>query len=582
MNNLLWTSNIRAHISGDSIIDWLELYGRDNGFEPDTHRDAYLPQCDFLKFIRGKGQEFEDAIVERLRTIADVQTVTPSEEGSPTVDSVNETKQLLRAGTEIIRHAVLIDDELGVIGKPDLLVRSDVLNRIAANTYSESGAPTHHIAVDIKFTTIDLNAAGEIANNGSQEFYKAQLALYNYMLSRAQGYDPNVAFLLGRGWRTTKERSSNAFDKLGRVTFPQPQWKADSIDWTQKALDALDWLREVTSNGANWEVAPNPSSKELRPDMSHQNDAPWRKAKQEIARAQECLTLLWQVGGTKRDAAHLNGITRYTDPRVNGQTCGLKDEQARILEAILDVNLKTGPVVRPETITAGREDWGTRQGMEFYVDFETVSDLDDDMTSLPEKGGYPAIFMIGCGHEENGEWQFECFIAETLDETGERKVINDWMLHMDAVRTRLAPDCEQATLYHWSYAEVSVAQAAYNSALARLSDERLAQLKWYDLWKNVFRAQPVVVEGAWGFGLKAIAKNLRRHGLIETEWADGPTDGLGAMAGAWWCYRQALEQRVPVSELCLPESERKLMAEIRDYNEVDCKVMWQILDLLRR
>lgn len=53
------------------------------------------------------------------------------------------------------------------------------------------------------------------------------------------------------------------------------------------------------------------------------------------------------------------------------------------------------------------------------------------------------------------------------------------------------------------------------------------------------RKEPVVVRCALGFGLKAIAKALHAHGLITTSWRSGPTDGLGAMVGAWWCEEQA-------------------------------------------
>lgn len=576
---MISTSDIRAYICGDPIVDWLALYGRENGYEPDNECEGYLPQCDFLQFIRRKGRQFENAIVELLHEKLEVVRISGPE--LPILDPAapKETIACMKRGVECIWQGVFVDEELGVIGVPDLLVRADRLNRIVPGT--NGGEGDHYVAVDIKFTTIDLAASGEIGNHSSQEFYKAQLALYTWMLAKIQGFDTKRGYLLGRGWKNSKERGSSALEKLGVVTFPQPQWKAPDRDWTQEALDAVQWLKDVRDQGAGWQAVPIPSRQELRPDMSNQNDAPWRKAKQEIAKAQEDLTFLWNVGGTKRDAAARMGVTKFSDPRCCGQMCGLKDDQARILDAILDVNFRPGPVVRPAQITAGRDVWGECGGVEFFVDFETVSDLDDDMSRLPEKGGYPGIFMIGCGHEEDGAWRFECFIADPFDEEGERTVIDQWLWHMDAVKERLAPDCERPVIYHWSNAEVSVADTAYNSAFRRLNEERVQGLNWFDLWKNVFRAQPVVVKGAWGFGLKAIAKNLRLHGLVETVWADGPTDGLGAMAGAWWCYEEAKAQGIPVMDLCLPDRDRRLMQEIRDYNEVDCKVMWETLAWLR-
>lgn len=590
MEGFLNASDIRAYISGDPIIDWLRLHGAAHGYAPDTFAETYLEQCDFLKFIRRKGQEFETAIIDLLGRQVQITHIVDQDLGSSDPAAARYTLGCMKRGDECIVQGVFHDHDLRVIGVPDLLIRSDVLARLFPQFISPDHActpapvldqPFHYRAIDVKFTTLELNAAGELGNNGSQEFYKAQLALYNFMLAKVQGYDPARGYLLGRGWRNSKDRGSSALDKLGVVSFPQPQHKAPDRDWTAEALDALQWLRDVETHGANWSPLPNPTRPELRPDMSNQNDAPWRGAKKKIAEEQRELTLLWQVGAGKRDEANRAGITQYTDPRCTAQQLGLKGDQARILDAILDANLRPGPVIRPEQITAGRDEWLEPHPMEFFVDFETVSDLDDDMSRLPEKGGYPGIFMVGCGHIEDGQWQFRCFVADPFNEEGERAIIDEWLRHMTETTRRLAPKCEQPRLYHWSYAEVSQAEAAYNSAFKRLNEERLLNLQWYDLWKNVFRAEPVTVQGAWGFGLKAVAKNLRRHGLIETEWADGPTDGLGAMAGAWWCYSQAAEQGRPVMGVTIPETDRRLMVEIQDYNEVDCRVMVEILSLLR-
>jgi len=89
------------------------------------------------------------------------------------------------------------------------------------------------------------------------------------------------------------------------------------------------------------------------------------------------------------------------------------------------------------------------------------------------------------------------------------------------------------------------------------------------------KEQPVTVRGAFGFGLKAIAKAMREHGLIQTVWADGPADGLGAMIGAWWCQREAVQRGCSLEEI-------DLMQEIGAYNEVDCRVMAEVLAYLRK
>ena len=63
-------------------------------------------------------------------------------------------------------------------------------------------------------------------------------------------------------------------------------------------------------------------------------------------------------------------------------------------------------------------------------------------------------------------------------------------------------------------------------------------------------------------------------GCIETDWEAGPTDGLGAMVGAWSCALEAEERGCTLAETTL-------MQDIAVYNEVDCKVIMEIVNYLR-
>ena len=98
-------------------------------------------------------------------------------------------------------------------------------------------------------------------------------------------------------------------------------------------------------------------------------------------------------------------------------------------------------------------------------------------------------------------------------------------------------------------------------------------LPWFDFLK-VMKSEPIVVKDAFGFGLKAIAKKLEKHGLTTTTWEDGPTDGLGAMVGAWHCDRISREEGIDMIET-------EIMQGIEGYNIIDCKAMWDLINYLR-
>jgi hypothetical protein len=50
----------------DPLIDWLELYGAEHGFQKDNESSSFIPNADFTEFLLRKGGEFEDRVIELL------------------------------------------------------------------------------------------------------------------------------------------------------------------------------------------------------------------------------------------------------------------------------------------------------------------------------------------------------------------------------------------------------------------------------------------------------------------------------------------------------------------------------------
>ena len=251
----------------------------------------------------------------------------------------------------------------------------------------------------------------------------------------------------------------------------------------------------------------------------------------------------------------------------------------RLCDAVLAANRSVEPVVLPARLDLEDETWLSPAPLELFVDFETVSNMADDFRALPGEGGQPLIFQIGCGRLEDGEWvfdpQLDQWTVDRLDEASEAKIIGAWVVRMQALCAERGITLEQARIYHWSPAETSTLSSAYNSARERHPQNEWPLLPWFDLLGEVVKKAPVTVTGAFGFGLKAIAKAMYAQGLIETSWGDGPTDGMGAMVAAW-----RVDESVDGSGGILLDD--PLMREVADYNRVDCQVMAEILQWLRR
>ena len=584
-----WVSagRTRNHALQDPLLDWLELHGEAKGFIKDTDLPDYDPRTDFTKFIFDKGHRFEAAVTRHLETLISIATIASGPGDIRDLEKAEATFLAMISGEPVIYQGVLRDAESRTYGATDLLVRGDVLKTLFPDSITDAeasvaapdlGGTWHYCVVEIKFTTLGLQAGGELGNSGSSWAYKLQMYVYNRALGRLQGYLPPVSYLMGRGWRQTRSgitsRGDSCMELLAPVSQDYSTSKAGSL---ADAVDvACDWIRKVRREGSAWEVFPEPSVDELRPNMGSTSDQPWHAAKQEIGSRLQDLTLLWQVGVSKRNEANTGGIFRWPDPAVSAASLGISGSRlAPVLDAILEVNRSDiGPQVRPASVNSTAEIWRPAPPLEFYVDFETVSDLNDDFSLIPRKGGRPLIFMIGCGHVENEEWRFSCFTSGDLSSGEEARIIDQWLDHMEEVRLRVAPESERPLCTHWSPAETSTFETAYNAAKERHPKKEWPSPHWFDFLKQVVKKEPVVVRGPMGFGLKAVARAMRQHGLIQTEWDNGPADGLGAMVGAWWCEDEARRLGCSLNDV-------SLMQEIASYNEVDCKVMMEIVKYLR-
>lgn len=579
---------MRNHVLGNPLLDWLDLHGEERGLE----RDQLDVRTDFGLFVMRKGQAFEHAVVDHLSGlgVGEVRRVLGDDASSADRNSdtsVEATLAAMRERVPLVAGGALRHSESRTFGLPDLLVRSDVLVRLFPDVLSLAAASApapdlgledcHYVVLDVKFTTLHLLASGDLDNSGSNPAYKVQLFVYNRALGELQGYLPTNAFLLGRGWEQTTrgetQRVAQCMDRLAPVQHDEP---TPGGTLRERADCAAAWVRRVRNEGRGWAVLPEPSVPELRPVATGDN-SPWNDAVRRIVDEGEDLTRLWYVSASKRDAANATGLTRWTDPGVTAAAVGVTGATTGpVLQTLLDVNRGIGPAVQPDRIGARRADWHQAAGVEFYVDFETVSDLDDDFSLIPERGGHPLIFMIGCGHLDNGEWRYECFTADDLTEASEVIVIEGWLDHMAALTT-LGGSESTPKVFHWSGHEVSTLESAFNSAATRhpVAAERWPKPKWFDFWARVMKAEPVVVRGAHSFGLKAITNALSDLGEIDIRWEAGPSDGRGAMVGAWWCQRQ-----IDIGD-ARRLTDLELMREIKQYNEVDCKAMMAIISYLR-
>ncbi|MDE3102159.1 MAG: hypothetical protein KGJ98_07970 [Chloroflexota bacterium] len=583
-----WVSarSLRHWCDVDPLLDWLDRYGTEKGFTRDDRLPTYDPRFDLSRVLAGRNEHFEELVLRDVEMRYPITRVASAPEDVRSRDAARLTWQAMAEGDPVIAHAVLRDPQARTYGVADLLVRSDVLRDLFPAAFDGEterlvasalpGQRWHYRIVDVRYTTLELLKDGALSASSDLAVI-ARLWTLNTALGRLQGTTPPFAYVLARGWRQGQARGTSCWDRLGRVardTFVRSQER----DVSEVVAAAAAWVRRVRHEGADWDVRPTPTVPELWPNMKDRVDRPWQRAKRDLAEGLGELTLISYVGPRLRAAAHARGVTRLDDERATAAFLGLNGQNGeRIVDAILTGDrARDHGYVRPARITADEERWRAPAPVECYVDFETVNDVLDDLSTFPERGGQSLIFQIGCGRCVDGRWDFRSFVADALTVEAEADTIDEWIAHLRALAAEAGAQWPDGVrIFHWSAAETSAIENAYRSAALRHRERHWPDLGWYDLLEKVIHPEPVVVRGAHAFGLKAVASAMFRWGLISTQWSEGLADGAGVMAGAWHASQEATLRGLRLPDVAI-------LCEIERYNEIDCRVMAEVLDHLRR
>jgi predicted RecB family nuclease len=577
-------SSIRNYMLNDPLIDFLKEYNI-NSLDDKPLKKSFSSsntnnqQYDlFTKSIMDAGIEFEEELYKILQQKHNIVQVADFTQAK-SKDKVKETIELMKQGIPIIYQGVLHNYENKTFGVPDLLVRSDYINKLMgyqviskeeSKISSKLGTPFHYKVIDIKHSTIPLRAdATHILNCDSIPAYKGQLYIYTMALNKIQEININKAYIWGKKYNWEKKgvkyEETNFLNKLGIIDY-------DNIDsdYITSTNNAIQWIQTLRKEGHNWTLLPIPCRKELFPNMKNEKDGYWNKIKKELNDKIYEITSIWNCGVKRREMAYNNNVYGWNNPMCTSELMGFKKGKiANTIDSILDINRQNVDLIRPNKINFEREKWYkiNKDVMEFYLDFET---LNSNFGSIIKEGviSYNSnqyIFMIGVGYFDK-KWIYKSFIMKNKDSNSENQMMDEFHTYINNILLKY--NKTQSKFYHWSHAEVS----AYNNFKSRNSEFNLddSHFSFYDLNK-VFISEPVVIKGALDYSLKTIAKSLYENKLINSYWnVKSPiSSGLNAMIMANQIYEKQ-------DDVNFHSTQEQLMSEIIKYNEIDCKVLMEI------
>lgn len=195
-----------------------------------------------------------------------------------------------------------------------------------------------------------------------------------------------------------------------------------------------------------------------------------------------------------------------------------------------------------------------------FVDFETITDFQDNLSEFPVAQDTSMIFMIGAGtFDKNGLWQFTSFTANSLEQDQEREIVSNFYKYLLDKKS-----LGYKYLVHWSHAE-QVQLRKVNQKWKEFNNLTI-DLEFLDLMKPFKDAYPTQ-----SVSLKRIAKSWKAQNLIKTDYDnnkgsdnddsdnDNIVDGLTAMASIVSNWNEEVVQK------------------ILDYNHKDTLVLAEIL-----
>jgi hypothetical protein len=606
-------SKTRNYALKDTLVDWLD-YWHEKSPEKNKFRESckfsQTNEYNFPKFIMGKGTQFEQHVIKLIKKkFKSTEFVIICNDmrnyDQRILEYEKNTINEIMKGTPIIYQAVLMNRSGPLsytYGQPDLLVRSDYLCKIMQLDPLDKNMKTyrapnlngnyHYVVVDVKFTTLELCSDGKrIRNSGSVPAYKCQLYIYNHALGKIQGFEPAESYILGRKYKYESNKQyyseNSCFARFGHIEYKK--WDKEYIN---EAISAVNWIKTLRSMGKEWKLLPKPSVTELYPNMSSTSETQWDDFKFDYANKIGEITLLWNCGVKNRQIAHENGVYTFLDPKCTSETVGVNGpKQGPILDKIIHINKK-----RKFDSTMDRifmklnkeldNKWTESSKLRISVDFETINCIFDNFGDLPFAQDQNYLFMIGIAYKSlSNPIEYKMFLVSELSKDAEFQMIYQFYKFLRELTDKyLGKKITIPSLYHWGHIERSFFANLCSRLTKSIGSDIMedielmkTELDWYDLSES-FKGNPIVINGCFKFGLKEVAGRLSELGLIESNWRNNNStcsNGSTAMVMAQKAYITSKQ-----TGICITQS--SVMKEIMQYNKIDCIVIHEIVDLLKK
>lgn len=566
-------SQLKNHILGTPDIDIIK---RDNLNKNISDEKKYCP-----KTLINCGKYFEEYLYEELKSNYEFEEIDYDYDeykkrkfDDEYIKELNyDTKRFMEQGIPIIFQGVLMNDLNRTYGIADIIIRSDYISKVIDNFDGDSeiyngcnlSDDYHYRIIDIKYSKLDLNSNGiNMKNCDDQLYYKHQVCLYTSMLEQLQGYIPNYGYVIGTKYE---------YNCKGNIKEPKWNMRIGKIDFKKEdiinsLLRSIVYKRDFDKNPHDYTF----DNFSLRPNINIKCCFEYSYVRRMIASKFKDPSIIYKISTKERDELLIKGINSYDKIKPSK----LKNKQSKMfLENKVNIPKYLKIYDKYES--------------EYFFDYENLNGERVKMLKNIYDPQFRSdiLFMIGLTFEkkcdinnilknvktdyeyyDDGSYQFVGFYLKDLND--ERFMMKDMMNFV--LRRNEILHVNKFRMFHWSQAEKRINNIVF-SRMTDLKDIKLIEkfeknCEYVDLMKE-FIDNNILVKGMTKFGLKNVACAFHNNGYIKTNWNNSKySDGLIAMLDCETMYSKGFDD--------------KLMNEVLKYNRVDCDVLYEIVEYLRK
>ena len=532
-------SYLKDYSNNNKFDSWLKMHGR-------KHYPEYISESVFTDEINKKINLFKKQFIEKL--VVECQQNNLLYTVIPHSTFYHEYQEIMTAEHMKRKYDVIINPVLSYenyVSNPTCLISKEAMKKLFGINTSNQYHVFNKVGKNLQFKANNE----DLSSDKKHTQYKLRNLFDSFVLYKKMNV-MSESFLVGNKsyYKKNKETVYNDDIKVVKFSF-------DNDDYNKIIPDYTKWVTEIKSKKNDKYCYKTDES--YRPFLESNDTSGYAELKKYIIRQTNDVQMMYSVGSSVAQKLYNKySIKEWNDKLfLNGDILndvGISSVNQSIIKEIFQYNNGNNKELLYSPNKGNfnnQEGWMKKNKLELYIDFETINDF---------LGPVNMIYMVGMWIVyPNGSTEFKCYFAKTLDHSGEKDIVVQWLKDIKSMERKYSTT---AKCFCWSDAENTFIKQ-FNK-----THNMNVNVEFIDLLKILKRETILVKDNLEGFSLKSYVKYMNHHGLIKRNYKVDCNSGDKSIISAIKYYE---------------DNDRKEYNDLIKYNEIDCAVMHELLVSIR-